>query len=356
MTVQVMVVDDCNIARHVMKLILQSDKEIEVCASVPDGESALSLVQTNKPDVITMDLNMPGLNGLEVTKRIMETAPVPIIIVTSDTKSAANPFHLLEAGAVAVLRSPAPPGHPEHEQTAAQLIKTIKALAGVKLLRPSERQRERAAASSSKVATGSGAKVIALGASTGGPQVLRQILCGLPADFPIPIIVTQHIAKGFTASLVKWLNGKSPLALSVAEQGEKLQPAHVYVAPDDKHLGITPGLAVELSSANEYTMRPSISYMFKSLERSFGKNCVAVLLTGMGRDGAAEMAVLKAKGALTIAQDRDSSLIHGMPGEAIAFGGVCEVLSPDKIIERLLSLTTQSPKSAVSGWLYLGEK
>jgi two-component system chemotaxis response regulator CheB len=303
-----------------------------------------------------MYLNMPGLNGLEVTKRIMETAPVPIIIVTSDTKSAANPFHLLEAGAVAVLRSPAPPGHPDHEQTAAQLIKTIKALAGVKLVRPSERRRESARITSTNLATGSGARCIAIGASTGGPQVLRHILCGLPADFSLPVLVTQHIAKGFTTSLVKWLNGRSPLTLSVAEQGERIEPGHVYVAPDDRHMGVSARMLIELSESNEYTMRPSISYMFKSIERSFGKNSIAILLTGMGRDGAAEMAVLKAKGALTIAQDRESSLIHGMPAEAIAFGGVCEVLSPDKIVERLLSIGAPSSKSTVSGWLYLGEK
>jgi len=341
-----MVVDDSNLARLVMTLILGRDQSIEVCAAVSDGEAALSLIPKCKPDVITMDLNMPGLSGIEVTRRIMATNPVPIVIVTTDKTSTANPFQFLEAGAIAVLCSPAPPGHPEHDQTSEQLIRTVKALSSVKMFPRRDRGRSPALSTACTIgsSTLSSVECIAIGASTGGPQIIKKIIESLPADYPIPILVTQHIAQGFTASFVKWLNASGKITAVLASDGLKMEPGHVYVAPDDKHLGVTSLSTIALSDHGRYRMRPSISHMFHSLASVYGKRCAAILLTGMGKDGAAEMADLKKRGAFTIAQDKDSSLIHSMPGEAIACDGASEILAPDKIVERLLAIAATKAK------------
>jgi two-component system chemotaxis response regulator CheB len=347
MTVSVLVVDDSSAVRTLLTRLLQSDSELKVCGTAADGESALMMVQSQKPDVVALDLNMPGLNGFEVTRKIMEVAPLPIIIVTTDEKSTANPFALLEAGAVAVLQKPGPPGHAQHKEHVAHLIQTIKALKG-----SDPRAIARTVRTPETITPGVGGdkvSCIAIGASTGGPQILKKIIESLPADYPIPILITQHIAKGFSTSFVKWLNVDSKLKVILAEEGMPLQAGKIFIAPDDVHMGLSKDQKLVLSdSAREYGMRPSIAYLFRSLERTVGKNCVAVLLTGMGKDGATEMAALRNRGALTIAQDRASSLIHGMAGEAIACGAACEVLDPDAIIQRLLGFAAarKAPNAA----------
>jgi two-component system chemotaxis response regulator CheB len=343
MPVSVLVVDDSSAVRTLLTRLLQSDPDVKVCGTAADGESALMMVQSERPDVVALDLNMPGLNGFEVTRKIMEVAPLPIVIVTTDEKSTANPFALLEAGAVAVLPKPGPPGHAQHKEYAAHLIQTIKALKGTNPRVGARPARATEAVASS--APGDKVDCIAIGASTGGPQILKKIIESLPANYPIPVLITQHIAKGFSTSFVKWLNVDSKLKVVLAQEGMHLSAGTVYIAPDDLHMGLAKDKTLVLSdSAREYGMRPSIAYLFRSLERTVGKNCVAILLTGMGKDGATEMAALRNRGALTIAQDRASSLIHGMAGEAIACGAACEVLAPDEIIQKLLAFGTNASK------------
>jgi two-component system, chemotaxis family, protein-glutamate methylesterase/glutaminase len=334
MPVSVLVVDDSSTVRTLLTRLLQTDPDLQVCGSAADGETALLMVQSEKPDVVALDLNMPGLNGFEVTRKIMEVYPLPIVIVTTDEKSTANPFKLLEAGAVAVVTKPGPPGHPNHKEDTSNLIQTLKALKGINVR---WRRKVPLKVSSAPVtATDGEMSCIAIGASTGGPQILKQIIDSLSSTYPVPVMVTQHIAKGFSASFVKWLSIDSKVKIVLAEEGMKLQPGYVYVAPDDLHMGLTDNRTIALSSCGrEYGMRPAIAYMFRSLERTVGKNCVAIVLTGMGKDGASEMAALRKVGAVTIAQDRATSLIHGMPGQAIALGAAAHVLSPEQIIDRL---------------------
>ena len=345
MPVSVLVVDDSSAVRALLTRLLQSDSELKVCGTAADGESALMMAQNQKPDVIALDLNMPGLNGFEVTRKIMEVSPVPIVIVTTDEKSTANPFALLEAGAVAVLTKPGPPGHPNHKESTSSLIQTIKALKGTDprfSRKDVTRRKPLAPPPDAKVS------VVALGASTGGPQILKTIIHSLPEDYPIPLMITQHMANGFSGSFVKWLNINSQVQVVLAEENMRIRPGFVFVAPDDRHMGLTPDLTIALSdSGREYGMRPAISYMFRSLERTVGKHCMAVLLTGMGRDGATEMGGLRQQGAMTIAQDRESSLIHGMAGEAIACGAAMEVLPPEQIIIRLLSLDIRTTRKTM---------
>lgn len=374
MPFSVLLVDDSNSVRYMMRRILERDGEIRVCGSVSDGAAALRCLQNEKPDLVAMDLKMPGLDGLEVTRRVMEADPVPIIIVTSDEQSAANPFTLLEAGAVAVLRSPPAPGHPDYDRMSGELIRTIKALAGVKLVRRYQTNRLMestqgtdtkqpvkllpvtplansltAAAPASRLHPSENIRCVAMGASTGGPQVLKMILAELPASFPVPILLTQHMANGFVDHFVDWLDSNSALKIKLACEGELILPGTVYVAPDDRHMGINNKMCIELSiNDKEFSMRPSVGYMLRSLERALGKDCLAIILTGMGRDGASEMRSLRDRGAMTIAQNQESSLIDGMPGAAIACGGASMILSPEGITAKLLTLVCQP--SGTAGW------
>ena len=182
-------------------------------------------------------------------------------------------------------------------------------------------------------------KLIGVGASTGGPPVLQTILAGLPKDFPTPVLVVQHIAHGFLAGMAEWLNQTTGLQIHLASYGTTPLPGHVYLAPDDLHMGIGAGGGIVLTREEpENHLRPAVSFLFRSLAAAYGPNALGVLLTGMGRDGAEELKAMKDKGAITIAQDEESSVVHGMPGVAIALGGATHVLPADKIADALVAL------------------
>jgi two-component system chemotaxis response regulator CheB len=186
-------------------------------------------------------------------------------------------------------------------------------------------------------------RLVAIGASTGGPQVLQTILASLPEDFAVPILIVQHIAAGFSVGLVDWLVQSSKLPVHLPTHGELVLPGHVYVAPDELQMAISKQGRVYLRADEpENGLRPSVSYLFRSVAQAYGPSAVGVLLTGMGKDGAWELKLMKEQGALTIAQDRSSSVVHGMPGEAIRLGGASYVLSPEKIHMTLASLATHN--------------
>ena len=182
-------------------------------------------------------------------------------------------------------------------------------------------------------------KFVGIGASTGGPPALQTILASLPKDFPAPILIVQHIARGFLAGLAEWLNQTTALQVHVGGHGMLPRPGHVYFAPDDFHMGVNAGDLIVLSkAAPESGLRPSVSYLFRSLAEHFRAEAVGVLLTGMGRDGATELKQMRDAGAMTMAQDRESSVVYGMPAEAIALGGAVQVLPPEKIAPALTAL------------------
>jgi two-component system chemotaxis response regulator CheB len=180
--------------------------------------------------------------------------------------------------------------------------------------------------------------VIGIGASTGGPPVLQTILSGLPKDFPAPLLIVQHIARGFLPGLVEWLNQTTGLSVHIAAHGALLQPGHAYIAPDDFHLGVGAGGRATLAhEAPEHGVRPAVAFLFRSLAQNCGHQAIGVLLTGMGKDGAQELKEMRDSGAWTIAQDRDSSVVHGMPGEAILLDAAAQVLPADRIAGALIA-------------------
>ena len=324
--------------------ILESDPEIHVAGVVAGGEAALAFVSERPPDVIVMDIHMPGMDGFEATRRIMETRPVPIVVCsgTANPKEVATAFRVMEAGALACVEKPAGRGHPEYDQMAAHLRETVKMMSEVKLVRRWPRGRvppaETPTARSIVKSAPGRIQVVGIGASTGGPQVLQEILVSLPKAFPVPILVVQHMAHGFLPGLAEWLNQTTSFQVHIGAYGISPLPGHVYLAPDDFHMGMSASGRILLTKeAQQNHLRPAVSYLFRSLAEVCGPAAVGVLLTGMGKDGAAELKLMKDRGAATIAQDRDSSVVNGMPGEAVRLGGAVHVLPADKIAHGIVS-------------------
>jgi len=298
---------------------------------------------------VVMDVHMPRLDGFEATRRIMETRPLPIIICTGTAapQDVAVAFRSMEAGAVACVEKPVALGA-DFEPRLHNLLQTVRLMSEVKVVRRWNRLRS---APATLPANGlpnprvtAGTRLIGIGASTGGPLVLQTILSGLPKDFPVPLLIVQHIARGFLPGMVDWLSQTTGLRVHIAAHGATPLPGHAYVAPDDFHLAADArGHMVLAREEAESGLRPAVSYLFRSLADSYGANAVGVLLTGMGKDGAAELKRMRAHGACTIAQDRDSSIVHGMPGEAIELGAATHVLPADKIAGALIAQVGYRP-------------
>jgi two-component system chemotaxis response regulator CheB len=330
--------------------VLESDPLIRVIKTVNDGQAALDFMQESQPDVVLMDVNMPGMDGFQTTRRIMETRPVPIIICSAiDPKEVATTFRVLEAGAVACVEKPVGRDHCDYARMAAELRLTVKLMAEVRVVKRRTRTGSNPAPPPASPTAEvrpcrEGIACIGIGASTGGPPVLQTILAGLPEDFPVPILIVQHIAQGFLPGLAEWLHQTTGLQVQIADHGVTPLPGHVYLAPDDFHLGLGAGGQIVLTrSEPEEHLRPAVSCLFRSLARAGGPGAVGVLLTGMGRDGAVELKRMRDRGAITIAQDRESSVVHGMPGEAIALGGATHILPADRIAGALLTLVGRRP-------------
>lgn len=342
--IKVLVVEHSPVVREFLVHILHSDPGIRVVGTAHDGEEAITAITRQRPDVITMDVHMPRMNGLDATRRIMETCPTPIVVVsgTADPTVVETGFEAMEAGALAVLRRPAGIGHPDHEATARELVQMVKLMSEVKVVRRWASARGGSTARPPQPHPGRApgrCRIVAIGASTGGPPVLQAILSQLPKDFSAPILIVQHMATGFVRGFVEWLAHTSRLPVHVAEHGQLVLAGHVYVAADEHHMTVARNGRITLTrEPAENGLRPSVSCLLRSVAQAYGGDAVAGLLSGMGRDGADELKLLREAGAATFAQDKASSVVHGMPGEAIRLDAATFVLPSDKIADVLAKL------------------
>jgi two-component system chemotaxis response regulator CheB len=344
--IKVLIVEDSQVILDLLIFILSSDPAIQVIGTARDGEEAVRAVMEKRPDVVTMDIVMPNMDGFEATRIIMETTPTPIVIVSAswDPHEVEKTFRAMEAGALAAIAKPVGVAHPNYARLTKELIRTVKLMSEVKVIK--RRPRERNGPAISRESTTClitpvilDLKVVAIGASTGGPLAINTILSRLPKDFRVPLLIVQHIAAGFVQGFAHWLADSSRLPVAIAAQGEHLLPGRAYIAPDDLQMGVENGGRIILSSSEpENGLRPSVSWMFRSVSEVFGKNAIGVLLTGMGKDGAQELKLMKERGAVTIAQDKESSIVYGMPGEAVAINAAVYVFSPAGIAEFLSGL------------------
>ena len=345
--VRIVVAEDSLTLRELLVEILESDPEIRVVGRAKNGSEALELTTRLKPDLVTMDVHMPVMDGYEATKEIMVRAPTPILIVSSSTSGRDVDLSLnaMRAGALMVVPKPDDPRSVRFNGRREDLLAMVKAMAQVKVVRRwGPRGRVAAPPPPLRRTARSPVRVIAVAASTGGPAALQRILGALPGDFAVPILVVQHIATGFVAGLADWLAASCDLRVKVAEPRELLAPRTVYLAPDDRHLGVGADdrlAVVEAPPVNGF--RPSGTYLFESAARACGAAVAAVILTGMGSDGVEGLKAVKAAGGQVLAQDEASCVVYGMPREAVA-GGVVDAVVP---LEDLAScLTDLAARSA----------
>ena len=348
--IRVLVVEDSPTVRELLVAMLESDPEIRVVGVAENGLDAVRQAVRLSPDLITMDVQMPGLDGLAATKEIMAEAPTPIIIVssTANQRSVALSLDATQAGALMVLPKPESPLAPQFAEQQRQLVQMAKAMAQVKVVRRwgARRGRLRSLLPGRPAVHAPGAPVqlVAIGCSTGGPAALRQILVRLPATFPVPIVVVQHMARGFVDGLARWLDGDCALRVKVAEDGEALEHGTAYVGADARQFGVTRdgGLGRLRATLADLPpidgFRPSASYLFAAVARALGAQAVGVVLTGMGSDGVQGLRDLHGAGAPVLAQDEATSVVFGMAREAIAAGAVDEVLPLDGLAPRLQEL------------------
>lgn len=352
--IRVLVVDDSPLVRDVVSAILAEDPEIAVAGQAANGLEAVARTASLDPDIVIMDIEMPVMNGLDAIETIMARAPRPILVLTSHT-GVRVAFAAVSRGALDVMEKP--DLDMEH---GVKLLRKVKLLARVDIAAhqkavgaaPPPPQPQRSSVAPAAAGTpapagpapaaatgGPDLRIVAIAASTGGPKALEQILSRLPAGFPLPVVVSQHIADGFTPGMAEWLNGLSPLAVAPARHGDRLRPGHVYFNPSEQSMEVTSlGTALLRPGDPKSFYHPCCNDMLRSVAAAYRRQALAVILTGMGDDGVDGMRAVKAAGGTTLAQDEKTSIVYGMNGLAVKQGCIDQVLPLADIPGRLVRL------------------
>jgi two-component system chemotaxis response regulator CheB len=359
--IRVLIVEDSLTVRHRLRQVLGSDPAFSIAGEATDGAQAVELCRRYRPDVITMDMMLPAMSGLAATEHIMAHWPTPILVVSSSTNRAElfSTYDALAAGAVDVLDKPH--GDERDHDWERRLLATVKLVSRIRVItHPRARLNTVGQPCTAGPAPPTGAdrghsagalpgsgprrrrqcEVVAVGASTGGPAAAVEVLRMLPRDFPIPVLLVQHIGAQFAAAYAEWLGLQVGRAVRHPRDGEAVATltGQVMLAPADRHL-VVHGRRLRLTDDPErHSCRPSVDVLFESVAREYGDAAVGCLLTGMGRDGAAGLLGLRRAGSLTLAQDEATSVVYGMPREAALLGAADEILPPQEIGRRLAAI------------------
>jgi len=342
--INVLVVDDSLLIRNILTEILETDPCIKVVGTASNGYEALKKTGELKPDLVTMDIEMPEMDGVEATRRIMEEHPVPVLIITSSEikRKREVPFYAIKAGAVDIWEKPAVSTKKNYIQSKDQLIREVKIVSSIKVIKRKDGKKGETVRKRADVGRGNQSEkrrkfeLIVMGASIGGPGVLLSIFEKLPSYFPVPVLVVQHVRKEFAEGLVRWVSQSTVLRVKTGKDGDTVEAGYVYFAPGGFHMVINSQKEIVLSNSKPVnSCKPSIDVLFTSAAEHYGKKVLGVLLTGMGVDGAAGLLCIKQNGGKTIAQNEASSLVFGMPAKAIEYGAADEIFALEDIISTI---------------------
>ncbi len=354
MTIKVLIVDDSALIRGVMKEIISAQPDMEVVGAAPDPLAARELIKQTNPDVLTLDVEMPKMDGLDFLERLMRLRPMPVLMVSSLTERGSEiTLRALELGAVDYITKPKmsiQSGMLEYAELIAEKIR-IAARARVRATPPPLAQGQGSAALASvRNPLISSEKLIIIGASTGGTEAIKEFLVQLPSDSP-GVLITQHMPEGFTRSFANRLDKLCKISVKEAEGGERVLPGHAYLAPGHSHLKLVRSGANYMTQLDDgppvNRHRPSVDVLFESAAQAAGKNAVGVILTGMGKDGAAGMLKMKEAGAYNLAQDEASCVVFGMPREAIAIGATHDVAPLSELPGRVMMVFSSQGSRAM---------
>jgi two-component system chemotaxis response regulator CheB len=356
-SVRVLVCEDSKTDREILLRLLVHDPDIDVVAIADRGEDVLPYVERLAPDLITLDINLPGKSGIEVIDEIMAKHPIPILVISGQADDSKVAIEALAAGAVEVISKPQINSEADFEYQAARLAELVGTLSKVKVIRhlraklPSAetgRDKDKRPGPSIEITAPAPKMIVGLAASTGGPQALRTVLSEIGSDLAAPVLVVQHIAKGFTASFVEWLSAVTGAPAKLAEDGESLRNGVVYVGPEEYHMIVRGGrIALEAPEPNDKHC-PSADRLFASMAEEVGSGAVCVILTGMGNDGAVGAAAAQHRGGRVIVQDESSSVVFGMPKAAVDAGVATTVAPLDKVAASIVQTVKEGTDSATS--------
>jgi len=344
--IKILIVDDSPTEVALLESIFRHEKDLSIVGVAKNGEEAIKKAQTLKPDIITMDIQMPVMNGLQATRAIMSQFPLPIVIVSSaiNAESMAITFEALEAGALAVVAKPVNDNKDSYIKATQKIVDMVRSMAEIHVIKrrfftkpetklpvkPSLKQAEHCY------------ELIAIGSSVGGPQALKTIFSALPNDFPIPIVVVQHMTRGFINGFALWLNNNTDMNIKVADDREVLKSGTIYFAQDAHHTQVArehDKLIVKLKVGSSVSgFCPSATVLFESVAKVCGSNAIGIILTGMGNDGASGLLELKKVNAHTLIQDPNSAIVFGMAGVAQSMGAVDKVIELNHMANYLISI------------------
>lgn len=346
--IRVLIIEDSPVIRQFLEHVIGSDPRLEVAAAVGSAEEGIEILHQTSPDVVSLDIRLPGMNGFEATRKIMSEKPTPIVVCSAsvEAEDLKITMNALRAGALAVVEKPVGTTHGEYQALAQDLCTQLVIMSDVKVVRQRAFTFRQPLPSSKGTATpvlrrdsqmvGRPIRIVGIGASTGGPNAVVKVLTDLGTGFRLPILLVQHMMPSFLEGFVTWLDSVTPFSAVIAKQGEVPSPGKVYVAPVDRHIELDGNCILISSKPTASSQRPSATTLFASMARTAGPDGLGILLTGMGDDGADGLLQLRSIGGFTIAEHESSAVVYGMPKAAVDRGAACECLPLEEIGPRVL--------------------